>query len=70
MPTENDDLPVLKPVKAIAKCGFCGNEIYPDGQCQAEAKGFGGQPAQCPLRGEEWRRWKMAMDMRPAFPIE
>ena len=54
------ELPVLEPIKPIAKCGACNENIYPDGQCRNGNR----QPPDCPLRGEHWRQIKMALDMR------
>jgi hypothetical protein len=62
--TDVSKLPILKPVEPIAKCGWCGNEIFPDGQCQASA---GPQPKSCPLYGDEWRNIKRMLDMRNSY---
>lgn len=56
-----NDLPILEAVKPIAKCGFCGNDIYPDSQCQNP---LGIKPACCPLNGDEWRSIQRARSMQ------
>lgn len=57
----SDDLPVLEAIKPIAKCGFCGNDIYPDGGCQIAS---GMKPDCCPLNGDEWHSMQRARAMQ------
>lgn len=53
-----DDIPVMQPLKPVAKCGACGADLYA-GSSFHGPDACGGRE-ECPLRGEEWLRYQRA----------
>ena len=47
----SNDLPVLEPIKPVAKCGLCGRKLYPESMPTHKDC-----DEQCPLNGEDWAK--------------
>lgn len=57
------DLPVLKPRKPVAKCGFCGSDLFAgDYRC----KMFPVNDC-CPVNGDEWQSMERMRAMQNTY---
>lgn len=57
------DLPILEPRKPIAKCGVCGDELFPgDDWCKSSIKSDS-----CPLKGDQWRAMERMRAMQNTY---